>query len=87
VAAVVFNNEVVLDEVDRFPAIVLFTPALTRPLSAGTMYAIYGLKLRDGTRGVPAVEREIIGILPRDTTHSFHVTSIVEGQVDPGSEA
>jgi hypothetical protein len=67
VAAVVFNNEVVLDEVDRFPAIVLFTPALTRPLSAGTMYAIYGLKLRDGTRGVPAVEREIIGILPRDT--------------------
>jgi hypothetical protein len=26
---VVFNNEVVLDAVDRFPAFVLFTPALT----------------------------------------------------------
>ena len=30
---VVFNNEVVLDEVDRFPAFALFTPALTGPFS------------------------------------------------------
>lgn len=89
VGTVVFNNEVVLDEVDRFPAYVLFTPALTRPVSAGTQYALpgsqqtlYGLRLREGASGVPAVEREIIGILPKGTTYSFHVTSVVEGQVD-----
>ena len=79
---VVLNNQVVLDEVDHFPAYVLFTPALTRPLSAGTVHAVYGMKLRDGSLGVPAVEREIIGALPRGTTYSFHVTSVVEGQVD-----
>jgi hypothetical protein len=79
---VVFNDQVVLDQVDRFPALVLFTPALTRPLSAGFVYARYGLKLHNGASAVPAVEREIIGALPKGTTYSFHVTSVVEGQVD-----
>jgi hypothetical protein len=79
---VVFNDQVVLDEVDRFPALVLFTPALTRPLSAGFIYARYSLKLHDGASAVPAVEREIIGALPKESTYSFHVTSVVEGQVD-----
>jgi hypothetical protein len=65
---VVFNDQVVLDEVDRFPALVLFTPALTRPLSAGVIYARYSLKLRGGAGAVPAVEREIIGALPRGIT-------------------
>lgn len=79
---VVFNNGVVLDEVDRIPAFVLFTPALTRPLSTGTRYAQYGLRLSAGAQGVPAVERKIVAALPPDTTYSFHVTSVVEGQVD-----
>jgi FtsX-like permease family len=81
VGTVVFNNEVVLDEVDRFPAFVLFTPALTRPFSTGLNYRQYGLRLRDGARGVSAVEREIVEALPPGTTYSFHVTSVVEGQV------
>ena len=42
----------------------------------------YGLKLTDGARGVPAVEQEIIRALPRGTTASFHVTTVVEGQVN-----
>jgi hypothetical protein len=82
VGTVVFNNEVVLDEVDRYPAFVLFTPAATRQVTSGAIYASYGLKLRDGSRGVSAVEREIVADLPKGTTYSFHVTSIVEGQVD-----
>ena len=81
VGTVVFNNEVVLDEVDRFPSFVLFTPALTRPFSTGLNYRQYGLRLSDGARGVPAVEREIVEALPPGTTYSFHVTSVVEGQV------
>ena len=79
---VVFNDEVVLDEVDRFPAPVLFTPALIRPLSVPSVSVRYGLKLRAGARGVPAMEREIIGALPKGTTYGFHVTSVVKGQVD-----
>jgi hypothetical protein len=82
VGTVVFNNEVVLDEVDRYPTFLLFTPAATRPVSSGEVNGLYGLKLRDGSRGVPAVEREIIAALPKGTTYTFHVTSIVEGQVD-----
>ncbi len=82
VGTVVFNNEVVLDDVDRYPTFALFTPALTRPFSSGEFYAQYGIKVRGGAAGVPAVEREIIGALPRGTTYSFHVTSVVEGQVE-----
>ena len=82
VGTVVFSNEVVLDQVDRFPAFVLFTPALTRPITSGARYAQYGLRLKDGARGVPAVEREIVAALPARTTYSFHVTSVVEGQAE-----
>ena len=79
---VTFNNEVVLDDVNRYPSFVLFTPALTRPFSTGPENVHYGLKLTDGARGVPAVEQEIIRALPRGTTVSFHVTTVVEGQVN-----
>ena len=79
---VTFNNEVVLDDVDRYPSFVLFTPALTRPFSAGPEYVYYGLKLTDGARGVPAVEHEIIRAIPQAVNYSFHLTSVVEGQVN-----
>ncbi|MGA3352764.1 MAG: FtsX-like permease family protein [Acidimicrobiales bacterium] len=79
---VVFNNEVVLDDVDRFPTYVLFTPALTQRFQGGMQYLSYGLKLRAGAGGVSAVELEIIAALPRGTTYTFHVTSVVAGQVN-----
>ena len=82
VGTVVFNNEVVLDDVDRYPTYVLFTPKLTALFDSGQQYFSYGLKLRDGAAGVSAVEREVIAALPKGTTYSFHVTSVVEGQVD-----
>jgi putative ABC transport system permease protein len=81
VGTAVFNNEVVLDDVDRYPTYALFTPAVTH-LFGGPQYTTYGLKLRDGAKGVSAVEREIIAALPPGTTYNFHVTSIVEGQVN-----
>jgi MacB-like periplasmic core domain/FtsX-like permease family len=82
VGIVVLNNEVVLDDVDRFPAYVLFTPALTRPFITGPEDVSYGLRLAEGPRGVPAAEQEIIRALPNGVTYQFHVTSVVEGQVD-----
>jgi hypothetical protein len=83
VGTVVFNNEVLLDEVDRYPTFMLFTPNLTRRFAAtGMDYNDYALQLQHGARDVPAVEREIIAALPKGTSYQFHVASIVTGQVD-----
>jgi len=88
VGTVVLNNEVVLDEVDRYPTFIIFTPALTRQLVGPTesSYSDYSLKLDRGASNVPAVEREIIAALPKGTFYSFHVTSDVSGQVDRSIE-
>jgi hypothetical protein len=82
VGTVVFNNEVVLDEVDRYPTYSLFTPALVRRFTSGDNYFSYGLQLRNGTSSVATVEREIVASLPKGTTYQFHVTSVVSSQVD-----
>ena len=82
VGIVVFSSQVVDDDVDRFPTIVLMTPALTRHLSASATYPTYGLRLDTGNLAVPSVEREIVDALPPDSTYNFHLTSVVEGQVE-----
>jgi hypothetical protein len=87
VGTVVLNNEVVLDEVDRYPALMIFTPALTNPLVAAKgNYLNYALQLDHGARSVSKVEREIIKALPKGTTYTFHVTSDVTQQVDRSIE-
>ncbi|HXR21209.1 MAG TPA: hypothetical protein VN786_01525 [Acidimicrobiales bacterium] len=83
---VIFNNEVVVDAVDRYPTFFLFTPALAKAVDQGPQDFLYGLKLVDGAGGVPTVEREIITELPRATTYTFHVTSVVEDQVNQSIE-
>jgi hypothetical protein len=83
---VIFNNEVVVDAVDRYPTFFLFTPALAKAVDQGPQDFLYGLKLVDGARGVPAVEREIITALPRGAQYTFHVTSVVEEQVNQSIE-
>jgi hypothetical protein len=83
---VIFNNEVVVDAVDRYPTFFLFTPALAKAVDQGPQDFLYGLKLVDGAGGVPAVEREIITELPRGTGYAFHVTSVVEDQVNQSIE-
>jgi hypothetical protein len=82
VGLVVFSSQVVDDDVDRFPTTVLMTPALTRRLSASALYPTYGLRLKTGDLAVPSVEREIVNALPPGSTYSFHVTSVVEGEVE-----
>jgi len=83
---VIFNNEVVVDAVDRYPTFFLFTPALAKAVDQGPQDFLYGLKLVDGAGGVPAVEREIITELPPGPGFTFHVTSVVEGQVNQSIE-
>ena len=82
VGLVVFSSQVVDDDVDRFPTDVLATPALTRRLDASATYPTYGLRLDGGSNAVAAVEREIVDALPPGSTYSFHLTSVVEGEVE-----
>jgi FtsX-like permease family len=83
VGTVVLNDEVVLDEVDRYPAPMIFTPALTDELrGTGVNYDNYNLQLYGGSRNVPEVERDIVAQLPKGATYNFHVTSTVTGQVN-----
>jgi len=86
VGIVVLNNEVVEDDVDRSEGFVLLTPALIREAGeaslAETIPALYALQLGRGGRDVPAVEREIIRLVPRGSVYNFHVTSRVVAEVE-----
>jgi hypothetical protein len=84
VGTVVLNDEVVSDDIDRYPTVAIFTPALTRPLLAAheAVYPSYDLRLAHGGRDVPAVQRETIDLLPPGTLYNFHVTSVVTGAVE-----
>jgi hypothetical protein len=87
VGTVVLNSQVVLDEVDKYPTIVIFTPAITDPLVAPSgNYIEYYLPLDHGASSVSKVEREIINALPKGTTYNFHVTSIATQQVNHSIE-
>jgi hypothetical protein len=87
VGTVVLNNEVVSDETAQFPALMIFTPALSRPFAeAGESYGNYALQLDHGARDVSKVEREIIGALPPGTTYTFLVTAVTAGDVNRSVE-
>ncbi len=75
--------QVIRDAVDSYPTFVVFSPAFTdRLLREGAAgYAEYELRLDGGAADVAAVEREVIRVVPPDSTYNFHVTSVVEGQV------
>jgi hypothetical protein len=77
---VVFQSEIVSDDVDRFPTYVLFTPAFTRRVASASYDDTFGLRL-DDPGDVTAVEREIVRILPRGSIYNFHLTSVVQGEV------
>jgi hypothetical protein len=82
VGTVVFASEILSDDVDRSPTYVLFTPALTARASRSALYPYYGLVLKHGNANVTAVEQAIIRLLPSGDSYNFHVTSVVEGQVE-----
>jgi hypothetical protein len=78
----VANTEVVQDQIDAIPSMIL-TPALTRPLvSCCISYAWSGLKLRHGAADVPAVESEYLHLLPPGYPYYFHVTSVIENEAE-----
>jgi hypothetical protein len=86
VGIAVTNNEVVQDDVDRTYGEVLLTPALLRQAIAASPSAdapvLYALQLDRGASGVPAVEHEVIGLIPRGLTYEFHVSSRTVAEVE-----
>jgi hypothetical protein len=87
VGTMVLSNDVLADQVDRKPALMLFTPALTSQLVNNALhYNQYALQLDHGASDISVVEREIINILPRGTTYTFRVNSVVAGEVNRSIE-
>jgi ABC-type antimicrobial peptide transport system permease subunit len=78
----VANTEVVQDEIDTIPSMIL-TPALTRRLVPCCItYAWSGLTLRHGAADVPAVESGYLHLLPSGYPYYFHVTSVIENEAE-----
>ncbi len=76
----VANTEVVQDQIDTIPSMIL-TPALTRPLVPCCIsYAWSGLTLRHGAADVPEVESSYLHLLPPGYPYYFHVTSVIESE-------
>jgi hypothetical protein len=87
VGTIIPNSDVLLDQVDRLPELLIFTPALTRQIvNNGPHYNAYALQLDHGVRNLSAVEREIIAALPTGTTYSFHINSSVAAEVNRSLE-
>ncbi|MGC1420483.1 MAG: FtsX-like permease family protein [Acidimicrobiales bacterium] len=87
VGTIVLNDDVLLDQVDRKPDFMIFTPALTRQyVNNAINYNQYGLQLDHGLRDLSAVQREIISILPRGTTYSFGISSVIAAEVNRSIE-
>ena len=86
VGIVTLNNQVVQDDIDRTYGFTVVTPALIREAVAISPRADesegYGIQLDHGARDVPAVEREIVQIVPPHMTYNFHVTSRVVSEVE-----
>lgn len=81
VGIVEFNNQVIQDDTDRFPTILVLTPAFTRTLPDvyGTWY---GIRLRPGVRDLAAVERQVVALLPPGSAPNFNFESTVESRVE-----
>jgi FtsX-like permease family/MacB-like periplasmic core domain len=78
----VFNDEVVQDDVDRIPRMLL-SPALTDPLkSCCVSYAWTGIQLRSGAAGVQAFLHQYQSHFPPETLAYYHVTSVIEQQAE-----
>ncbi|HVE20277.1 MAG TPA: FtsX-like permease family protein, partial [Ilumatobacteraceae bacterium] len=82
VGIVAINNQIVQDDVDRFPATVLFTTALAHAAAKNAINTIFGLQLKHGSRDVAATQQAFINVLPGPLNYGFHFTARIEAQVE-----
>jgi hypothetical protein len=86
VGIVVFNSQVVQDDIDAAYGFVVLTPAFLREATRVAPSAVSpvsnGLELDHGARDVPTVERELVGLFPRGAAYEFHATGPVVTEVE-----
>jgi hypothetical protein len=86
VGIVDMNTQVVQDGIDQSYGFAFVTRALLRRLHRlqpdQVTPVLYGLQLRHGDRGVAAVERQLVNLVPRGYTYEFHLTSRIESEVE-----
>ncbi|MGH8994725.1 MAG: FtsX-like permease family protein [Acidimicrobiales bacterium] len=92
VGLVDLNTQIVQDDVDRAYGFAFVTPALLKEaihLGATTTVGpssaepvLYGIQVRGGAAGVPALEQRIVQQIPPRATYAVHVTSHTQSQVE-----
>ena len=86
VGIVTLDNQVVQDDIDRAYGFTVVTPALIREAVAISPGRRCLRRIRDParprSRDVPAVEQEIVRVVPAHMTYEFHVTSRVVSDVE-----
>jgi FtsX-like permease family len=86
VGIVVFDNQVVQDDIDRAYGFMVVTPALIRRVvglsPAAAAPVEYGLQLDRGSGVARTVEQEFIRTLPPGAAYEIHATSLVAAQVE-----
>ena len=83
---VVFNNQVVQDDVDRSLGFMVVTPALIRQIGtispSSITPALYNLQLDHGNLDAAKVETEFINATPPQSGYEIHVTARTTAQVE-----
>ncbi len=83
---VVFNDQVVQDDVDRSYGFMVVTPALIRQIStispSSTTPVLYNLQLDHGNLDTAKVETEFINATPPLSSYQIHVTARTTAQVE-----
>ena len=82
VGIVVFNDQVVQDDVDADQTEMLVTPALSKQALGESTTAQFGLQLDGGNSDVSAVEHELAQLVPPGSVYEFHRMSLIEARVD-----
>jgi putative ABC transport system permease protein len=80
------DSEIVEDDVDTLPTFVPLTPALTREITrTGQQFSgglTFGIRTEGGAATVPAVQRELTGLIPPNVQYSEHALAPVVAKAD-----
>ncbi len=81
------SSEIVEDDIDRVPTLIILTPALVKEVFAhpgqeSTGAEIFSIQTDRGSRDVAAVELEIAHLIPSNAVSSVHATAPVAAKAD-----
>ncbi len=87
VGFVAFSSSIVEDDIDKFPTLVVFTPAFANKVLADrtqsfSSAATYGLQVDRPSQHLPTVEQELGNVIPSEATFSLHAVAPVAAKAD-----